>query len=85
MLLKISYGQTITYGEIAKQITIKRGISKMSVQAVGNAVGTNPIDIIVPCHRGIGVNGYFGGYSEGIDKKIKLLKHEKIDLHKFRI
>ena len=85
MLLKISYGQTITYGEIAKQIAIKRWISKMSVQAVGNAVGANPTDIIVPWHRGIGVNGYFGGYSEDIDKKIKLLKHEKIDLHKFRI
>ena len=85
LLLKIPYGQTTTYGEIAKQIAIKRGISKMSAQAVGNAVGANPIVIIVPCHRVTGANGNLGGFSCGIDKKIKLLQIEKVDLNQFKI
>lgn len=78
ILLEIPYGETITYGEIAKKIGEKKGIKKMSAQAVGYAVGHNPISIIVPCHRVIGSNGNLVGYSSGIDKKIELLKLEKI-------
>ena len=85
LLLKIPYGQTTTYGEIAKQIAIRRGISKMSAQAVGNAVGKNHIVIIVPCHRVTGANRKLGGFSCGIDKKIKLLQIEKVDLRQFKI
>ena len=85
LLLKIPYGQTTTYGEIAKQIAVKRGIPKMSAQAVGNAVGKNSIVIIVPCHRVTGVNGNLGGFSCGIDKKIKLLQIEKVDLKQFKM
>ena len=85
LLLKISYGQTITYGEIAKQIASEKGITKMSSQAVGSAVRVNPVVLIIPCHRVTGANGNLGGYSEGLDKKIKLLKHEKVDLTQFRI
>lgn len=85
LLLKIPYGQTTTYGEIAKQIAIKIGIPKMSAQAVGNAVGKNHIVIIVPCHRVTGANRKLGGFSCGIDKKIKLLQIEKVDLRQFKI
>ena len=85
LLSQIPYGQTTTYGEIAKQIAIKRGIPKMSAQAVGNAIGRNPIAIIVPCHRVTGANGNLGGFSCGIDKKIKLLQIEKVDLKQFKI
>ncbi len=74
----IPYGKTISYGEIAEKIAVQRGIKKMSAQAVGNAVGKNPIGIIIPCHRVIGSNGMLVGYSAGLDKKEKLLKTEKI-------
>lgn len=73
ILCEIPYGQTTTYGEIAKQL----GKPK-SAQAVGGAVGHNPISIIIPCHRVVGKNGSLTGYAGGIDKKIKLLKHETI-------
>ena len=66
----------MTYGEIAKQLAQKRGISHMSAQAVGGAVGRNEISIIVPCHRVVGSNGSLTGYAGGISKKIKLLKLE---------
>ena len=77
ILQKIPYGKTTTYGDIAKEIANKRGIKKMSSQAVGNAVGRNKISIIIPCHRVIGTNGNLVGYSSGLDRKIKLLKYEK--------
>ncbi len=76
ILCSIPYGQTLTYGEIAKQIAKKRGISRMSAQAVGGAVGKNAISIIVPCHRVIGTNGSLTGYAGGLNKKIELLKLE---------
>ena len=76
ILLKIPYGETISYGEIARQIAEKRGISRMSAQAVGGAVGRNPIAIIIPCHRVVGADGSLTGYAGGLDKKIKLLKLE---------
>ena len=77
ILLTIPYGQTTTYGKIASQIAAKKGIARMSAQAVGQAVGHNPISIIVPCHRVIGTNGSLTGYAGGIDIKIKLLTLEK--------
>lgn len=77
ILCKIPYGSTVTYGEIAKQIASERGIKQMSAQAVGGAVGHNPISIIIPCHRVVGTNGNLTGYAGGIDKKIWLLAHEK--------
>lgn len=76
-LIKIPYGKTITYGKIAQNIAYKTGMEKMSAQAVGSAIGKNPLLIIIPCHRVIGVNN-LGGYSAGMEKKIQLLKIEKI-------
>lgn len=82
-LLQIPYGSVITYNDIAKKIALKRGIKKMSAQAVGGAVGNNPISIIVPCHRVIGASGNLIGYSGGMDMKIKLLKIESVDMSEF--
>ena len=75
-LNKIPYGYTITYGEIAQKIAKKLNKQKMSAQAVGQAVGKNPISIIVPCHRVIGKNNKLTGYAGGIERKIQLLKLE---------
>lgn len=77
ILCTIPYGKTMTYGAIARQIAFKRRIRTMSAQAVGGAVGHNPVSVIVPCHRVIGTNGSLTGYAGGIDKKIKLLEIEK--------
>lgn len=85
ILSAIPYGQTTTYGEIAKQIAAKRGLARMSAQAVGGAVGHNEISIIVPCHRVVGSNGSLTGYAGGIDKKIKLLTLEKVSMDSFFI
>lgn len=79
-LCKIPYGKTITYGELANRIAKFRGLEKMSAQAVGTAIGHNPISIIIPCHRVVGKNGQLTGYAGGIDVKAKLLKLENIDL-----
>ena len=76
MLCEIPYGGWITYGEIAKSIALKRENKKMSPQAVGGAVGHNPISIIIPCHRVLGAGGRLTGYTGGLDKKIWLLEHE---------
>lgn len=78
ILNSIPYGKTLTYNDIANTIAKKRGISKMSAQAVGGAVGKNPICIIVPCHRVIGKNSNLTGYGGGMKNKIALLKLEKI-------
>lgn len=83
ILLKIPYGMTRTYGEVAKEIAKKRGVSSISPQAVGAAVGHNPISIIVPCHRVVGKNGSLTGYAGGLDKKIALLNIEKVDGNAF--
>ncbi len=77
ILYTIPYGQTTTYGAIAKQLAEKRGRKRMSAQAVGGAVGRNPISVIVPCHRVVGSDGSLTGYAGGIDKKRALLKLEK--------
>ncbi len=79
ILLEIPYGSTATYGEIAREVAGRLGKLKMSAQAVGQAVGQNPISIIIPCHRVIGANGNLTGYRGGIDVKIKLLEIEGID------
>ena len=76
ILLEIPYGKVKTYGEIAKIIASQEGKQKMSAQAVGGAIGHNPISIIIPCHRVIGSNGSLTGYAGGIEKKIQLLRHE---------
>ena len=83
ILCTIPYGKTMTYGQIAAQIAAERGIARMSAQAVGGAVGHNPLSIIVPCHRVVGTNGSLTGYGGGIDRKIKLLTLEGIDMSAF--
>ena len=80
ILLQIPYGQTITYGEIARQLAKMQNVPHMSAQAVGGAVGNNEVSIIIPCHRVVGVNGSLTGYAGGIDKKIALLKLEHTDM-----
>lgn len=83
IMLTIPFGQTMTYGEIADKIAKKKGISKMSAQAVGGAVGHNSISLIIPCHRVVGTNGSLTGYAGGIDKKVQLLTIEKADMSAF--
>ena len=75
-LLAIPYGKTITYGAIAKAIALERGIPSMSAQAIGGAVGHNPVSLIVPCHRVIGADSALTGYAGGIDRKKWLLQLE---------
>lgn len=76
ILCDIPYGKTTTYGEIATTLAKETGAAKMSAQAVGGAVGSNNIAIIVPCHRVVGAKGNLTGYAAGLDKKIALLKIE---------
>ena len=85
LLLKIPYGHTTTYGALAKEIARLLGRARMSAQAVGGAVGRNPIGIIVPCHRVVGASGSLTGYAGGLDKKIALLALEGIDTSRFSI
>lgn len=80
---EIPFGKTLTYNDIAKIIAKKRGIERMSSQAVGGAVGWNPICIIIPCHRVVGTNGSLTGYGGGIKNKVALLTLEKNDMSKF--
>ncbi|MBR1750275.1 MAG: methylated-DNA--[Ruminococcus sp.] len=77
IMLTIPYGQTMTYGEIAAVIAEQRGSAHMYAQAVGGAVGHNPISLIVPCHRVVGSDGSLTGYAGGLDRKAELLKLEK--------
>ena len=80
ILCEIPYGQTVTYGEIAKVMAARMGRERMSAQAVGGAVGHNQISIIIPCHRVVGTNGSLTGYAGGIATKIKLLSHEGVNM-----
>lgn len=80
ILREIPYGELTTYGKIAKEVAQRMGKARMSAQAVGGAVGHNPISIIIPCHRVVGANGSLTGYGGGIEKKIKLLEHEEVDM-----
>ena len=85
ILCNIPYGEVITYNDIAKEIAKEKGINQMSAQAVGGAVGHNPISIIIPCHRVVGSNGSLTGYAGGVKKKKYLLEHEKVDMNKLFI
>ncbi|MBR2299312.1 MAG: methylated-DNA--[Alphaproteobacteria bacterium] len=78
ILLSIPFGTVVTYGQIADRLAKMKGLNNMSAQAVGAAVGHNPISIIVPCHRVVGANGALTGYAAGIDKKATLLALEGI-------
>ena len=82
LLQQIPYGKTTTYGELARRIAGQRGLSHMSAQAVGGAVGHNPISIIVPCHRVAGADGSLTGYAGGVDRKERLLALEGADMGK---
>ena len=77
ILLEIPYGATTTYGAIAKRLAKERGLPQMSAQAIGSAVGRNPISLIIPCHRVIGRNGRLTGYAGGLHRKASLLAMEK--------
>lgn len=78
MLLKIPYGKVVTYGELAVNCAKNRGVAKMSAQAVGGAVGRNPIAVIIPCHRVIGAGRNLTGYGGGLHLKLKLLELEGV-------
>lgn len=80
ILQNISYGRLITYGDIAKEIAVQKGLKRMSAQAVGGAVGRNPLCIIIPCHRVVGANGSLTGYGGGMPRKVALLKLEGVDM-----
>ena len=80
IMLTIPFGKTMTYGEIARIIARDRGLTRMSAQAVGGAVGRNSIALIIPCHRVVGTDGSLTGYAGGIDKKLKLLALEHTDM-----
>ena len=77
ILLTVPYGQTITYKAIADRLAEQQGLSRMSAQAVGSAVGHNPISLIVPCHRVLGADGSLTGYAAGLEIKQKLLQMEQ--------
>jgi methylated-DNA-[protein]-cysteine S-methyltransferase len=77
ILRTIPAGLVVTYGQIAKQIAQSRGLAVMSAQAVGGAVGHNPISILIPCHRVVGAHGALTGYAGGLDRKAALLRIEK--------
>ena len=83
LLLQIPYGQTTTYGAIARQLAAGQGLPSVSAQAVGGAVGHNRISILIPCHRVVGTGGSLTGYAGGIDKKIQLLTWEHTDMSGF--
>ena len=85
IMCEIPYGKTVTYGWIADQIAKERGLEKMSAQAVGGAVGHNPICIIVPCHRVVGSNRSLTGYGGGIQRKKALLELEGNDMSQYTI
>lgn len=76
LLLEIPYGEVLTYGELARRMAVYRGRSSMSAQAVGGAVGHNPLSIIIPCHRVVGADGSLTGYAGGLEKKRWLLQLE---------
>ena len=78
ILREIPYGQVITYGDIARRLAQEQGQKSMAAQAVGSAVGHNPISIIIPCHRVVGANGSLKGYAGGLVARRWLLRHEKI-------
>ena len=79
IMLEIPYGGLTTYGDVAARIARERGLTRMSAQAVGGAVGHNPVAIVIPCHRVVGAGGDLTGYGGGLERKIALLKLEGVD------
>ncbi|MDO5597744.1 MAG: methylated-DNA--[protein]-cysteine S-methyltransferase [Acidaminococcus sp.] len=84
-LLTIPYGQTVSYGDVAKEVARERHMEKMSARAVGGAVGSNPVCLIVPCHRVVGAGGSLTGYGGGLQRKVKLLELEGVDTSRFTL
>ena len=80
LLLEIPYGKTTTYGELASRLAARQALPHMSAQAVGRAVGHNPISLIIPCHRVVGADGSLTGYAGGLDRKLRLLELERAEL-----
>lgn len=85
ILIEIPYGETVSYGEIADEVAKIRGKAKMSSRAVGAANGSNPISIVVPCHRVVGSNSHLIGYGGGLPLKKWLLEHEGLTIVNYRI
>jgi len=85
VLRTIPYGQTMTYGEIAGRLAAERGLIRMSAQAVGGAVGHNPLSLIIPCHRVVGADGSLTGYAGGLEKKAWLLAREGVKINSLRV
>ena len=85
LLCEIPYGEVVTYGELAKKAAAAIGRERMSAQAVGGAVGHNPISIIIPCHRVVGADGSLTGYAGGVDKKAWLLELEGVDISEMQV
>lgn len=83
ILLKIPYGRVVSYGQLARILAARRKIKRMAAQAVGRAVGKNPVAIIVPCHRVVGSDFSLTGYAGGLDKKEALLNIERADFNEF--
>ena len=83
ILQQIPYGETTTYGEIARELARQKGMARMSAQAVGGAVGHHEISILIPCHRVVGSSGSLTGYAGGIEKKRRLLELEHADMSRF--
>ena len=73
----------MTYGQIARELARQQGREKVSAQAVGGAVGHNPISLLIPCHRVVGTGGSLTGYAGGIDRKMQLLRLEGADMSRF--
>ena len=78
LLCEIAYGEVVTYGELAGRLADQLGREKMSAQAIGGAVGHNPISIIIPCHRVVGADGSLTGYAGGVERKAWLLELERM-------
>ena len=85
LLCQIPYGETTTYGALARALAAQMGRPSMSSQAVGGAVGHNPISIIIPCHRVVGSGGSLTGYAGGIAAKLRLLEHEGVELSRLSV
>jgi len=83
ILLEIPYGCVVTYKDVADKVASILGLKSMSAQAVGGAIGHNPISIIIPCHRVVGSGGNLTGYAGGIERKLFLLNHEKVDVKNY--
>lgn len=85
LLCQIPYGELTTYGHLTKEMAARLGRASMSAQAVGGAVGHNPISIIIPCHRVVGSGGSLTGYAGGIAAKLRLLEHEGVELSRLSV